>query len=353
MKESILKALKILAFLSIGGILLFLAFRGIKLQSIWNDLKQAKYSWIFLSLFLAFLAQLSRAYRWKLIIEPLGYKPKFQNTFYALMTGYLANFALPRIGEITRCASLGKKEKIPVDKLLGTVILERVIDLLSLLFLLILLLVMKFEIFGNFIKFNIFIPLKEKIYSALGFSWIIWIALMLVSIVIIMLYYFYFREGLRKFKAFNKFKNIIKGILEGIKSVYKMNKKIEFLFHTVIIWFLYLMMTWVVVFSLPYTSGLKIIDGLFILVIGALGMSVPVQSGIGAFHWIVSRGLFAVYPFISLEQGLVFATISHGSQSLLVIFIGSLSFFMLFYKKRITNETQNPVLQDQEALKTN
>ena len=92
-------------------------------------------------------------------------------------------------------------------------------------------------------------------------------------------------------------------------------------------------MTWVVVFSLPATSDLKLIDGVFILVIGTLGMSAPVQSGIGAFHWIVSRGLFAVYPFISLEQGLAFATIAHESQSLLIIVLGTLSFFMLFYRK--------------------
>lgn len=334
MKESFLKTLKFFTFLSIGGVLLYFAFKGIDVQNVWHDLKIAKYSWIFLSLFLAFLAQLSRAYRWNLLIEPIGHNPLFQNTFYSMMTGYLANFALPRIGEITRCASLGKKEKIPVDKLLGTVILERIIDLLSLFILLLLLLILKFEIFGSFINNNIFIPLKEKISSVLGFSWITWVIIFISIIVITLLYYLYFRETIGKFKSFHKLKNIVKGILEGLKSVYKMKRKGEFILHTIIIWALYLFMTWVVVFSLPSTSGLKIIDGLFILVIGALGMSVPVQSGIGAFHWIVSRGLFAVYPFISLEQGLAFATISHGSQSLLVILLGSFSFFMLFYKKR-------------------
>ncbi len=262
------------------------------------------------------------------------------------MTGYLANFALPRIGEITRCASLGKKEKIPVDKLLGTVILERIIDLLSLFILLIFLLIIKFEIFGNFIKNNIFIPIKEKVTSTLGFHWIIWMVVLLFLIGLFLLYYTYYREILRKFKVFNKFKNIIKGILEGIKSIYRMKRKKEFILHTIIIWSLYLMMTWVVVFSLPYTSGLKIIDGLFILVIGALGMSVPVQSGIGAFHWIVSRGLFAVYPFITLEQGLAFATISHSSQSLLVILLGSFSFIMLFYEKDFLRKNKFKQIND-------
>jgi len=93
-------------------------------------------------------------------------------------------------------------------------------------------------------------------------------------------------------------------------------------------------MTWLVVFALPSTADLKIIDGLFVLVIGGLAMSAPVQSGIGAFHWIVSRGLAAVYPGISIEDGLVFATISHESQSVLAILLGSISFGLIFRKKK-------------------
>ena len=98
-------------------------------------------------------------------------------------------------------------------------------------------------------------------------------------------------------------------------------------------------MTWVVVFALPATSGLKLIDGLFILVIGGLGMTAPVQSGIGAFHWIVSRGIVSVYPFITMENALAFAVISHGFQSLIMILLGGFSLFMLFYRKNTENKS--------------
>jgi hypothetical protein len=250
-----------------------------------------------------------------------------------MMTGYLANFAFPRIGEVTRCATLAKKENIPVDKLIGTVIVERTVDLISLLVLLIFLLIFRLDKFGSFLGNNVLKPLSAKIVETLSVSWIIWI-LLLVLVVSGIAGYLVFREQLSSIKGVTKLKNLVKGVIAGLKTIYKMKRRWEFIFHTVLIWTLYLLMTWVVVFSIPSTSHLKIIDGIFILVIGGLGMSAPVQAGIGAFHWIVSRGLATVYAdFISLEDGLAFATISHESQAVLAIVLGTLSFFLLIKKK--------------------
>lgn len=313
--------------------MLYFAFRGISFESLMEDFKNARYSWVFLSLGFAFIAYVSRAIRWNLIIEPLGYHPNLKNTFFSMMVGYLANFAFPRIGEITRCATLGRKEKIPVDKLVGTVIVERVVDFLSLLVLLAILIIFRFETFGQFFRENVFVPLGNKITRTLDFSYIIWIvvgAIFIISLVS----YIVFREQLSRVKIISKGKDIIKGIIEGLKTVYQLKNRGWFIFHSVFIWLNYWMMTWVVVFALPSTADLKIIDGLFILVIGGLAMSAPVQSGIGAFHWIVSRGIAAVYPWISIEEGLVFATISHESQSILAILLGSISFALIFRRKK-------------------
>lgn len=337
MKSNLFKIAKFTAFLSIGILLLYFAFKGISLENLKEDFKNVEYSWVLFSLLFSILAHISRAMRWNLIIEPLGYNPRVKNTFYSLMVGYLANFAFPRIGEITRCASLGKKENIPVDKLVGTVIVERVIDLMSLIFLLGILIFFRFETFGNFFRDSVFIPLGEKISKTLDFSLFLWIILgggILISLII----YLIFREQLSRIKIVSRGKDIIKGIIEGLKTVYTLKKRGKFLFHTAFIWMNYWLMTWVVVFALPATADLKIIDGLFLLVIGGFGMSAPVQSGIGAYHWIVSRGLVAVYAGITLEEGLVFATISHESQSLLVILLGTLSFILLFRKKKISEK---------------
>jgi uncharacterized protein (TIRG00374 family) len=133
LRKGILQTLKFLAFLAVGILLLWFAFRSVDFSRLAADLKEADYSWLLLSVFFGFVAFVSRARRWVLLINPLGFNPSTRNTFYALMAGYLANLALPRIGEITRCVALGKKEKIPVDQLFGTVVVERTIDFLSLL----------------------------------------------------------------------------------------------------------------------------------------------------------------------------------------------------------------------------
>jgi hypothetical protein len=244
------------------------------------------------------------------------------------------------------CFSGKKKKKIPVDKLIGTVIVERAVDLLTLVILLIVLIIFRFETFGSFFQDSVFIPLQKKIVSTLNFSMYIWIAVGLVLIAI-PVFYFSFRQKLSEIKVVVRVKDLIKGVIEGLKTVYKMKKRGKFLFHSVFIWLNYWIMTWIVVFALPATSHLGIIDGLFILVISGLGMSAPVQSGIGAYHWIVSRGLVAVYATINLEEGLVFATIAHESQATLAIFLGTISFILLIGKKK-SAESKKILLEDQE-----
>jgi len=331
LKRSILKFVNFSIFLAIGLILLYFAFRGINFNSLVNDLKSANYTWVGISLVFAFFAYLSRAYRWKLLIKPLNYNPSLKNVFYAVMVGYIANLAFPRIGEITRCGSLTKSDKIPIDSLIGTVIIERAIDMVVLLLLLFVIFVAKIEYFGSFIKENVFVPIYNKFINAVDFPFYYWILIVALITGFVLLFY-YFRRKLKRVKAIHEFRKLLRGVFAGIKTVTKMQNRWEFLLHTVIIWVMYFFMTYVVVFAIPATQGLKPIDGLFLLVIGGLGMAAPVQGGIGAFHWIVSSGLL-LYD-ISKTDGLVFATIQHESQVFLVLILGTLSLLMLFLNSR-------------------
>ncbi len=295
--------------------------------------KQANYSWIILSLLFAILAHISRSRRWILLIEPLNYKPKLWNTINAVLFGYLVNFALPRAGEVTRCISLGKKENIPVDALIGTVIVERAIDLMSMFIILFILLIARFEKFGAFFSDYIFQPMGDKINIILGQAIMFWIIVIALLLLIFIALYI-FRKRIYALKPAQKVIGVLQGVTGGIKTVLRMDRKWEFLFHTFFIWLNYAIMTWVIVFSLPHITGdLKFVDGIFLLVIGSMGMAVPVQSGIGAFHWIVSRGLHYVYG-LELTEGLVFATLQHESQTLLILVLGSLSMFFLFSKNK-------------------
>lgn len=331
MKSKILKAINFFVFLALGLLLLYLSFKGVDLNHLAKDLKSANYFWVLISLLCAFVGYVSRAIRWRLLIEPLNYKPPVKNVFYALMFGYFANFAFPRIGEITRCGSLTKSDKIPMDSLIGTVIIERAIDLIVLLFLLFVVFVAKIDVFGSFIKETVFIPIYKKFLNTVNFSIYYWLAILLILVVSVYALY-YFRKKFKRVKFVLKIRKIIRGVVSGVKTVTKMKSRSAFLFHTLVIWLSYFLMTYVVIFAIPATSNLTPIDGLFLLVIGGLGMAAPVQGGIGAFHWIVSSAL-SLYG-ISKAEGLAFATIQHESQAILAILLGSFSVLMLFLNSR-------------------
>jgi len=332
LRKGILQTLKFVAFFAVGILLLWFAFRTVDFTRLWAELKQADYSWLLLSVLFGLFAFISRARRWVLLVNPLGFRPSTRNAFYALMTGYLANLALPRIGEITRCVALGKKEKIPVDQLIGTVVVERTVDFLSLLTIMIILIFTSGEQIGLFLKESILVPIGEKVTSVFGNTWVLWTILFVLGVATLFIMIRY-KKNLRKIRFFSKMFDLARGIIHGLKTITNLNRKWEFVFHTIFIWINYALMTWVVVFALPSTSHLTFSNSIFILVIGGLAMSAPVQSGLGAFHYIVSRGLLIVNG-IPVEDGLAYALLTHESQLVLVAIIGAISFFIIFRKEK-------------------
>jgi uncharacterized protein (TIRG00374 family) len=319
-------------FLVVGIILLLFAFSNVNFNRLAADLKEADYSWLLLSILFGFIAYVSRARRWVLLINPLGYHPSLKNSFYALMTGYLANLALPRIGEITRCVALGKKEKIPVDQLIGTVVIERTIDFLSLMSIMIFLIITSGDQITIFLRESILDPIQQKVFSIFGSTWVLWVVLLALMVAGLFLV-IRFKKRLRKIRFFAKLFDLARGIINGLKTITNLKRKWEFILLTIFIWINYALMTWVVVFSIESTSHLTFNDSIFLLVIGGLAMSAPVQSGLGAFHYIISRGLLIVKG-IPLEEGLVYALLTHESQLIFVAIVGTISFFIIFKKDK-------------------
>lgn len=327
MKNTFRIILNFIVFPFIGILLLYLAFKNVDINKLWSDIKGANFYWVGLSLVFAVLGFISRALRWKLLIEPLGYKPSNKNAILAVFIAYFANIAMPRLGEITRCGSLNKTDDIPVDKLFGTVITERVIDFLCLLLIIAFVLVVKFEEVGGFFAKEIFNPLYEKYFSSPMF-WIIIIS----SIVFIVVFMLLMKNKLMKISVFQKINIFLNGLTNGLKSVFKMKKVGLFFFHTFFIWAMYVLMTYVAFFSITATSNLSFLDAFFILTIGGLGMSAPVQNGFGAYHWIVSLGLM-LYG-ISQADGLLYATICHESQTLMVLLTGPIALLLVFLAQK-------------------
>jgi uncharacterized protein (TIRG00374 family) len=327
-RKFVIQALKFIGFLAVGILLLWLAFRKGDIKNLAKNLMEANYYWLILALFFGLVAFLLRARRWQLLIHPLGLRPSFWHTFHALMIGYLANLALPRIGEITRCVALGKKEKVAVDKLVGTVIIERTIDFLSVLIFLIIIVFASGEIIREFLNQSIFLPFRDKVINIIDLPMIFWAILALLGILALYLL-FHNRKKLRKIRFFSKLFDIARGVISGLKTITKLERKWEFIFTTVLIWISYALMTWVVVFCLESTSHISFWDSLIILVVGGLAMSVPVQGGFGAFHYAVSRVL-VVLQGVSLEDGLTYALLSHESQIVFEIIVGLFSLYVMY-----------------------
>ena len=327
MKKTLFKILRFLVFLSIGLGLLYLAFRGVDFNELWNKFRNARYAFILLYLFFGFISLLSRAWRWNLLIEPVSHRPGFLNSFYSLNIGYMANYAFPRIGEITRCGTLSKAEKIPVDKLLGTVIVERITDLFMVFVLLLVLIVGRFDFFGTFLRNNIFLPLVAKLNDTVGGTWILLVFILGLPLLLVLLY-FLFRSSLSKIGLIQRLKSFVKGIVEGLKSIYTMKRRWGFLLHSIIIWGSYWLMTYAALFALPSTAELKLIDALFLLVVGSFGFIAPVQGGLGAYHYIVALGL-TLYA-VPRAEGLTYATLTHGSQMIMLIVLGLASLMLMF-----------------------
>ena len=335
MNKKIWSFIKYLLLFAIGIALLVLAFRGKNLNEMLEKIRNANYLWIGISVFCSFLAYASRAYRWKMLIVPLGYKPKFSSTLYALMAGYLANLAIPRIGEISRCSALSQAEKIPFNVLVGTVIVERGLDLVLLLISILLAASIEYDTLGRFITDNLIQPFYGKAAFLLNSTLFIGVLVLIFASLLIFIVLIFKRQN--QSPLFNKIATLIKGVVKGLQSVGKMQNKGLFIAHTLFIWVMYYFVTYACFFSFQPTSGLGFKAGMFTLAIGGLGMTAPVQGGIGAYHLVVSKGLSLFN--ISEADGLIYATIVHTSQTLFVLLLGGISLILLFLlSKKSKNE---------------
>ncbi len=337
MKRTLLSVLQFLLFLCIGILLLWLVFRKIDLGLIVDELRQINYFWITLCFISGIISHVSRAVRWNLLINTMGHKTSNLRTFYAVMIGYLANLAIPRIGEVTRCGVVSKTEKIPVNALIGTVISERVFDMVVLFLITFLVIIFQLDLVGSFVTRYLVSPLflkfegnKMQMFFFLGT-----LALLLLGLIILLRK---LRPVIRHFRLYQKMVTMINGFWDGILSIKRMQHKGRFLFWTLMIWGNYFLMTYLCFFALQATSHLTIIDGLTVLALGSFGIVAPVPGGIGAYHFIVKAILFELYH-IQPVAAVSFATISHFAQTLILLVGGVISYLLIvIYLKRKTHE---------------
>ena len=300
--------------LAIGVFFIYLSYSNTTpedRQNIIKYIKNSDFKYVFLSAFFGILSHISRAIRWKYLLNPLGYYPKTINSILSVLIGYFSNLGIPRSGEVLRATAMDRYENIPFQKGFGTVIAERVVDLILLMFLILLALGLQYDLITGYLSFdniNLFETLLALLLSALSF---------------LLLRKFFLQST---HPVTEKIKQFFLGIWEGMLSIKKMKNKGLFIAHTFFIWLMYVLMFWVIKFSIPETTSLGMNAMIPAFVVGGLSISAT-NGGIGIYPYSVSLVLIAFG--ISKESGLAFGWIMWTCQTLMVVSFGALAFFTL------------------------
>jgi uncharacterized protein (TIRG00374 family) len=312
--KKIKSLLKVILPLAVGFFFVYLSYNSTSEEDrilIYSYIQKADLRFVMLSVFFGILSHLSRAYRWKYLLSPLGYQPRFINSVLAVLIAYIANLGIPRSGEILRATTLSSYEKIPFEKTFGTIVAERLVDLLILMGFVLTALVLQFDIIWSI--------LSEKKISTVQF--VIGLAFVIIGYIILKKLF-----TLSQNPLIIRIKNFFWGLAEGIMSLKNMPNKGRFIGHTLFIWLMYLAMFYVVKWTVPETASLGINAILPAFVVGGLAISAT-NGGIGIYPFSVALVLAAFK--ISNESGLAFGWIMWTSQTLMIIVFGSLSFFVL------------------------
>jgi len=347
-KNPLKSILTIVISLAFAGFFLWFALKGLDFKVIQKSLSKANYWWVAFAACFGIAAYWFRAIRWNLMLEPMGHRISNSNSLWSISFGYLMNLTIPRSGEVARATALYGVEKVPVDQSFGTIILERVVDLVCMIIFLCLTAIFKFNTILSFYQFVMekkdekekFVPnFFERQMMKLGIndfdSFYFYLKLGLVVLIIIGLVLIY------KFKK-EKLINFGKGILQGLTSIFKLKQKGKFILYTIGIWVSYYFAAYLVCFALPETSDFTFDDGFLILVVGTFGMIIPASGGIGAFNLAMKYGFMAL--FISMgksgevggEVGLTYSFISLPLQIAIMLVMGLISIPML---AKARNET--------------
>ena len=323
------KSIQYIIMLAISLVLLWFAFKGVKWADFVEGIKGCNFMWIGLSMAASLGAFIIRGARWRLIMLPINPNIKTREAYDGVAVGYLTNFAMPRAGELARCGVIARTGKASFEAALGSVVLERSIDMLTLILLIFAILLFKREMFGSFFREQIWEPMTGSLSLNM-----LWIGLTLL--IILALLFILFKRNRKRLshnKIYRKVANMVKGLIEGIKAGFKMKNKVLFFFYTALLWGIYWFMSLATIYAFPSLLELNGMDALFLMIAGSLGWVVPVPGGIGAYHFIVSLALWSLYG-VPQSTGVIFATVSHESQALVMLIFGAISLISISLYKR-------------------
>jgi uncharacterized protein (TIRG00374 family) len=317
LNPKIKKALKMILPLLLGVFLVWYSLKSVPIPTIIAYWEASNKSWIILGIFLGLLSHLSRAYRWRFQLAPLGYNIKFGNSVMAVFATYLINYTIPRAGEVARASILANYEGVPFEKGFGTIVAERIADLVVMLGIICVTLFMEFDFIYGFLieKFN---PIKIVVGLA-------------ILVVLVIFFISYIKKSDSKIAL--KIKTFVNGLIEGVLSIFKMEKKWPFVFHTLFIWTMYVLMFYVTTLAIQDLNGIST-GAILIGFISASFSIAATNGGIGTYPFAVFLA-FSIFG-INEDPSYAFGWIMWASQTLMIIICGgvSLIYLPIFNRKK-------------------
>jgi uncharacterized protein (TIRG00374 family) len=328
LKKSYIKIIKTIFFIGLG--LFFIFFFWGKLdkeqqQEIIDNFFKANYFWVFLAFVAGVLSHILRSARWNLLIETVDSSPPLITTFNSVMAGYLANLAVPRLGEITRAAMLSKKTKTSFDKIFGTVLAERAFDLLFYILLFFITIFFYWGTIGDYVSKRFLIADKGTSFFSS------WTFIIIVSIVILTIIFIWVLRKFKHKKTVVNVRNFFANILKGILSIFRIKKVFLFFVYTIAMWIMYLLMVYLAFFSIPLSLDNCLEVAFLVLVFGTIGIII-IQGGIGIYPIIVSE-IMLIFG-VDVATGYSIGWIAWLVQTILIIIFGMIAFILVNYKNK-------------------
>ena len=327
--------LKNIAFLAFGALLLWWSFREMEISTLLKTLREANYFWVILAMLMGVLSHVSRAMRWKQLINGAGEETTFRSTFLGVMSGYLMNFIVPRMGEVSRCAVVNQREDIPIDKLIGTVITERLFDLITLGLISLGIYLYQFQLINDFLQnvlpndpCNLTAGAADNngnVGKIISFG--------VLGLIVVFIAYKLLQKPA---EIKEKIVGFVKNSWAGVMSITKLKRPLIFILHTIFIWTMYFITAYFIFFALDATTHLGVFAGLFVLLVGTLAIVIPVPGGLGTYHTMVMIGLTMFG--LDCKDGLQFATVSHGAQMVMIFVVGGLSLLAISIDRKKKNK---------------
>lgn len=338
-KKHVITALKVLVFISIGVLLFWLAYRGQDFGKILDSVGDAKWFWVVLAVLLSILGHYSRGVRWGLLLEPFGYRPRGINLFSSVMVMYLANMAIPRSGEVVRCGIISRYEKIPFARCLGTVVTERIADMVVLLILTVVVLLSQAGVVDTILQNNPDVANRLDMISNYVPH------LIIIGLLLAVAAFFAVRIAIRKnlLGLGDKISGLVTNFKDGLLTIVSLKKRWQFLFHTFFVNFVYFFTIYLVFKAFSFTEGLDMMIALTVFVLGTFGVVVPSPGGMGTWHFIVIE-LLSLYGVNKDPDAGAYALVMHGIQDLLFIVVGFASLLLM----PVINRNYIPFIPDEQ-----